>query len=775
MYQDASINLDKAQPNYNARLTTSTDSPINMHKLLDKLNPQQAEAVSAKRGNILVLAGAGSGKTRILVHRIAWLLSEEDLRPYNILAVTFTNKAANEMKRRISSLLNKPLGGEMWVGTFHGLANRMLRMHHEAAGLVGDFQIIDSDDQKRMIKRLLADNNIDESFVRPPALQAFINKHKDAGRRSAEASQRARNLPEQRMAGLYQQYELSCERAQVVDFAELLLRAYELLADNPMVLQTFRNRFLEILVDEFQDTNSIQYAWLRKLAGKDNNIMAVGDDDQSIYGWRGAQIANIRAFPEQMPSATIIRSEQNYRSTDTILQAANALIRHNDNRLGKELWTDYGLGEEISYYRAFNPQDEASHLVQSVIANCERHNWKLSDCAMLYRSNAQSRVLEEALLHYNLPYRIYGGQRFFERLEVKNTLAYARLLVNENDDTAFDRVINTPPRGLGERSLEQIRAQARTQEISLWQAAQSLATNSEGRTAQNLLDFFQLIELLRELAADLTLADTFDAISEHSGLLNMYDKQDKEKAKVRKENLDELVSAARQFTPSAEGTGLAEFLQHVVLDSEAQADGDEEAVQLMTLHSAKGLEFSWVAIAGFEDGLLPHKSSFEHQHLIEEERRLAYVGITRAMRKLTLSNSEMRMAAGRSANNEPSRFFWEIPKELIDTGKSTNRPRASMGNTTNRTRASRPSPVFSPNYSRATSKTANLGQITPEPSSAQAPKFQIGANVYHAIFGNGVVEDYQQGSGHDDRVLVTFEKRGSKWLLLEFANLVAAD
>ena len=752
-----------------------------MHKLLDKLNPQQAEAVSAKRGNILVLAGAGSGKTRILVHRIAWLLSEEDLRPYNILAVTFTNKAANEMKRRISSLLQKPLGKEMWVGTFHGLANRMLRMHHEAAGLVGDFQIIDSDDQKRMIKRLLADNNIDESFVRPPALQAFINKHKDAGRRSAEASQRARNLPEQRMAGLYQQYESSCERAQVVDFAELLLRAYELLADNPMVLQTFRNRFLEILVDEFQDTNSIQYAWLRKLAGKDNNIMAVGDDDQSIYGWRGAQIANIRAFPQQMPDATIIRSEQNYRSTDTILQAANALIRYNDNRLGKELWTDYGLGAKISYYRAFNPQDEASHLVQSVMANCERHNWKLSDCAMLYRSNAQSRVLEEALLHYNLPYRIYGGQRFFDRLEVKNTLAYARLLVNENDDTAFERVINTPPRGLGERSLEQIREQARAKEISLWQAAQKLVANSDGRiasagrVAQNLIAFFQLIEQLRDLTTELTLAETMSMISEHSGLIKMYEKQGKEQSEARLENLAELVSAAKQFSVSADGNALAEFLQNVVLDSEGQTDDSGDEVQLMTLHAAKGLEFPWVAIAGFEEGLLPHKSSFEHLHLLEEERRLSYVGITRAMRKLTLTNSEMRMAAGRSANNEPSRFLWEIPKELIDTGKSTNRARASMGNTTNRTRASRPSPVFTPNYSRATSKTANLGKITPEPSSAQAPKFKIGANVHHSVFGNGVVQDYQQGSNDDDRVLVSFEKRGNKWLLLEFANLTAID
>ena len=412
---------------------------MDREQLLAKLNKEQQRAVSAPRGNILVLAGAGSGKTRILVHRIAWLLSQESVDTRNILAVTFTNKAANEMRKRISSLLRAPLA-DMWVGTFHGLANRMLRIFHEAAGLAQDFQILDSDDQKRLIKRMLKEANVSEKTVRPASLQGFINRNKDAGIRAAAAQQRADTFYNQRLAGLYQEYEVACERAQVVDFAELLLRAYELL-DEPEVLARLQGRFTEILVDEFQDTNTIQYAWLRKICGAHNHIMAVGDDDQSIYGWRGAQIANIQAFSREMPDAVTIRSEQNYRSTDTILQAANSLIKNNNNRLGKNLWTEYGLGEAITHYHAFNAQDEARYLVQALLSSCERNDWRLDDCAILYRSNAQSRILEEELRHHNVPYRIYGGQRFFERLEIKNTLAYARLMVNNQDDSAFERVV----------------------------------------------------------------------------------------------------------------------------------------------------------------------------------------------------------------------------------------------------------------------------------------------------------------------------------------------
>ena len=744
---------------------------MDREQLLGKLNKEQQRAVSAPRGNILVLAGAGSGKTRILVHRIAWLLSQENVDTHNILAVTFTNKAANEMRKRISALLREPMA-DMWVGTFHGLANRMLRIYHEAAGLANDFQILDSDDQKRLIKRMLKEANVSEKIVRPASLQGFINRNKDAGIRAATAQQRADTFNNQRLAGLYQEYETACERAQVVDFAELLLRAYELL-DNAEVLARLQGRFAEILVDEFQDTNTIQYAWLRKICGAHNHIMAVGDDDQSIYGWRGAQIANIQAFSREMPDAVTIRSEQNYRSTDTILQAANSLIKNNNNRLGKNLWTEYGLGEAITHYHAFNAQDEARYLVQALLSSCERNDWRLDDCAILYRSNAQSRILEEELRHHNVPYRIYGGQRFFERLEIKNTLAYARLMTNNQDDSAFERVINTPPRGLGDRSIAEIRGHARTQEISLWDAAERICRAGTGRMEQNLQAFLNLIQELRALCQSLTLAESMSAISEHSGLIAMYAKQSDGRHEAREENLAELASAASQFLIPDGSDGMAEFLQHVALDSGDQGEDNRASVQLMTLHSAKGLEFPWVAIAGFEEGLLPHANSQKEEHLVEEERRLAYVGITRAMRKLVLSDSETRVLGGQSQLCRVSRFFWEIPKELIDAvNKSwdqSNRPQyANMGG-----RAQQSSWQQNQSSSFATSNIQSNDftvSQSPTTSSPQA-KFSLGQSVRHAVFGSGIVEDYEQNGGDDDRVLVAFEQRGRKWLLVEFANL----
>ena len=747
---------------------------MDKEQLLAKLNKEQQRAVSAPRGNILVLAGAGSGKTRILVHRIAWLLSQESVDTRNILAVTFTNKAANEMRKRISALLRAPTA-DMWVGTFHGLANRMLRIFHEAAGLAQDFQILDSDDQKRLIKRMLKDANVSEKYVRPASLQGFINRNKDAGIRAAAAQQRAESFQSQQLASLYQTYETACERAQVVDFAELLLRAYELL-DNAEVLARLQGRFTEILVDEFQDTNTIQYAWLRKICGAHNHIMAVGDDDQSIYGWRGAQIANIQAFSREMPDAVTIRSEQNYRSTDTILQAANSLIKNNNNRLGKNLWTEYGLGEAITHYHAFNAQDEARYLVQALLSSCERNDWRLDDCAILYRSNAQSRILEEELRHHNVPYRIYGGQRFFERLEIKNTLAYARLMVNNQDDSAFERVVNTPPRGLGDRSLTELRGQARTQEISLWDAAERICRAGAGRMEQNLQAFLNLIQELRALCQSLTLSESMSVISEHSGLIAMYAKQSDGRKEAREENLAELASAASQFPIPDGSDGMAEFLQHVALDSGDQGEDNRASVQLMTLHSAKGLEFPWVAIAGFEEGLLPHANSQKEEHLVEEERRLAYVGITRAMRKLVLSDSETRVLGGQAQLCRVSRFFWEIPKELVDpVNKSWDQSnRAQYANSVRHTQQPRPASSSGDFAASSTQGNAFAAFQSNAAANTAQPKFSLGESVYHTVFGTGIVEDYEQNSG-DDRVLVAFEQRGRKWLLVEFANLQRAN
>ena len=733
------------------------DAPIR-ESLLATLNPEQARAVSAERGNILVLAGAGSGKTRVLVHRIAWLLEVEQLQPYNVLAVTFTNKAANEMKRRIADLLQRPIG-DMWVGTFHGLANRMLRVHHEAVGLDADFQIIDGEDQKRLVKRVLAEQNVDEKNVPVKQLMGYVNSCKDSCLRADAALEQARDYREQALAQLYQAYEDACRRGQIVDFAELLLRSYELLGRKE-ILARFQQRFRELLVDEFQDTNTIQYQWLRRLCGANSHIMAVGDDDQSIYGWRGARIANIRAFTSDMPGAQVVRSEQNYRSTDTILQAANALISNNDNRLGKNLWTDLGLGESISYYRSFNAQDEADYVVKTLLKTCEHNDWRLSDCALLYRSNAQSRSLEEALLQRGLPYRIYGGQKFYERLEIKDTLAYARLMVNRHDDTAVERVINTPARGLGDRTLQQLRGFARAQECSLWQAILTHADGAaSGRAQQALGEFIKLLEDLEALSASMTLAETIDLIADHSGLLAMYSKQRDGRAETRRENIEELVSAAGQFVVPEGGSGLPEFLQQVALESGEQAEANSDAVQLMTLHSAKGLEFLLVFIVGFEEGLLPHYGSLQEARKVEEERRLTYVGITRAMRKLVLTSSENRMIAGRTDSNPASRFLFEIPKELV----SADKPKRGGVSSWQRPRGGGL-------FQRGGQANARVASEAVEPVNA---RFHLGQRVQHAVFGFGVVARYEQG-GSGDRVLVRFERAGEKWLLLDFANLTAA-
>ncbi|NRH42635.1 DNA helicase II [Pseudomonas sp. MS15a(2019)] len=712
--------------------------------LLNSLNDAQRQAVAAPLGRQLVLAGAGSGKTRVLVHRIAWLIQVERASPHSILSVTFTNKAAAEMRHRIEQLLGMSPQG-MWVGTFHGLAHRLLRAHWQEAGLSQNFQILDSDDQQRIVKRVIRELGLDEQ--RWPARQAqwFINGQKDEGLRPQHI-QAAGDLFLSTMRSIYEAYEAACARAGVIDFSELLLRALDLWRNNPSLLEHYQRRFQHLLVDEFQDTNAVQYAWLKHLAQNGASLMVVGDDDQSIYGWRGAKIENIQQFNEDF-SAEIIRLEQNYRSTDTILKAANGLIAHNFGRLGKELWTDTGEGEAITLYAGFNEHDEARYIVETIESEFKKGT-RRSEMAILYRSNAQSRVLEEALLREKIPYRIYGGLRFFERAEIKNAMAYLRLIQHRHDDAALERVINVPPRGIGEKTVEALRTAARAQNTSLWQALHDLvgARAVSGRAASALNVFVELVDTLALKAEDLSLHNLVQQIIEQTGLVTFHKEEKGEKGQARVENLEELVSAARSFDFSGdeEMTPLAAFLDHAALESgDTQADSHEDSVQLMTLHSAKGLEFPLVFLAGMEEGLFPHKMSLEEPGRLEEERRLAYVGITRAMHRLVMSYAETRRLYGSETYNKVSRFVREVPDGLIQEVRLSNAVKQPFA-------GSRP----------------NLFAQAPVPETT----FSLGQPVRHALFGDGVILNYE-GSGAHARVQVNFKSEGSKWLMVSYAKL----
>lgn len=733
--------------------------------IIESLNDAQRQAVTADVKNLLVLAGAGSGKTRVLVHRIAWLIEMEHMSPYSIMAVTFTNKAAREMRGRIEELLGLNPHG-MWVGTFHGLAHRLLRAHWRDAGLPDNFQIMDSDDQLRLVKRLCKEMNLDESRWPPKQIQWFINGQKDEGLR-ARHLQRTGDMFADTMIRAYAAYEEACERGGMIDFGELLLRALELLRDRaPELLKHYRERFRYVLVDEFQDTNSIQYAWLRLLCEGDHKLMAVGDDDQSIYGWRGAKIENIQHLGEQFPDTEVIRLEQNYRSTETILRAANAVISNNFGRLGKELWTEEGGGEQISLYAAFNEQDEARFIVDQISKWTEEGN-RLDTSAILYRSNAQSRVLEEALIRSGLPYRIYGGQRFYDRLEIKNALAYMRLIANRDDDTAMERIINVPTRGIGTRTQEIVREHAKAENISMWRAANEALELGllNGRAGSALNAFIELIDKLNEATTGTELEEQTEHVIEHSGLIAHHEKEKGEKAQSRLENLQELVSAARQFNQQwrrepVEGynSPLAAFLDQAALDAgEAQADNNTDAVQLMTLHSAKGLEFPLVFLAGMEEGLFPHKMSAEEPGRLEEERRLCYVGITRAMKKLFITYAESRRLHGQDTFNRESRFVHEIPSELIEEVRLNATVRRPFETSFNQDRQ----------YGGSSSLFSSRSM-----SSADVPETQLslGGRVYHAKFGEGTVTNFE-GSGNKARVQVNFDDAGSKWLVVGFANL----
>ena len=718
---------------------------MDVTSILNKLNSAQEEAVTSDKRHLLVLAGAGSGKTRVLVHRIAWKIQVDNVSPYSILAVTFTNKASREMRERIDELLGMSLRG-MWVGTFHGLAHRLLKAHWRDAKLPENFQILDSDDQLRLVKRVMRSMDLDEQRWPPKQAQWWINGQKDEGLRSSHI-QEGGDPYLATMLRIYRGYEETCERLGVIDFAELLLRALELWKFCPEVLDHYQQRFQHILVDEFQDTNAVQYAWLRLLAGKVSAVTAVGDDDQSIYGWRGAKVENILSYERDFPETHTVKLEQNYRSTSNILQAANAVIAKNPERLGKSLWTEAGEGEAIALYSAFNEHDESRYIADRIQSWVNLGN-RREDSAILYRSNAQSRVLEAALLQADIPYRIYGGQRFYERLEIKSALAYLRLMLNCHDDVAFERVVNLPTRGIGDRTLELMRALAREQETSMWGAAVIIVKEKRmAARATNAIALF--IELINEMSGqhdELPLAEQAEHAIAHSGLIEMYRREKGERGQARVENLEELVSACRNF--EAEDNDLPvlpQFLDQVALDSgDRQADEDQDAVQLMTLHSAKGLEFPLVFIAGMEENLFPHKMSIDEPGRLEEERRLAYVGITRAMEKLYLTFAESRSIYGSESFNSVSRFVRDIPKEVIEEVRLQN------------------------NIARPTSYAA--GAIQSDEGGDTG--FGLGQQVFHNVYGEGVILNFE-GNGPRARVHVSFEAVGTKILILASANLSA--
>jgi len=725
---------------------------MDVSHLLDELNEAQREAVTTESQHTLVLAGAGSGKTRVLIHRLAWLIQVEHVSPLSILAVTFTNKAAGEMRERAQNLLQTPVRS-MWIGTFHGIAHRLLRMHWAEAGLPENFQIIDSDDQYRILRRLISEAGLDEAQWPARQAQWFINARKDEGQRW-DAIEHMGNPVTAQWVRIYELYQGSCERAGLVDFADLLLRAHELWLHHPSLLDHYRKRLSHVLVDEFQDTNSIQYAWIRMLAGVNGSVLVVGDDDQSIYGWRGAQVANVQHFRRDFKDVQVVKLEQNYRSSGTILEAANALIAHNEDRMGKKLWTADDKGAPITLYSAFNEQDEARYTVEQV-GQWLAQGRRADEVAIVYRTSAQSRLFEEYLLKASIAYRVYGGQRFFERAEIKDALAYLRLIQNPNDDAALERVINTPTRGIGQKTLSTLRLQARASSLPMWQAAQECMRQNllPARALAALNGFMSLVADMRARMENWTLGNQVQGLITDTQLVSHYEKEPHERMESRVENLRELVNAATAFILPAEDedagmTALQSFLSHASLEAgETQGEAWDDCVQLMTLHSAKGLEFPLVFIVGMEDGLFPHQRSLiEAGGRLEEERRLCYVGITRAREQLCLSHAEVRRMFGSESHCRPSRFLNEIPSGLINE----IRPRMQIQR-----------PWVAPRAPEYPKFSAAIKQDWP---------FRLGQTVTHKKFGSGTVISFE-GSGEHARVQVNFRQAGAKWLVLAYANL----
>jgi DNA helicase-2/ATP-dependent DNA helicase PcrA len=761
---------------------------MDVSHLIDSLNDAQREAVCAPPGHYLILAGAGSGKTRVLTHRIGWLNQVEHVPPWAILAVTFTNKAAGEMRARLEHLIPGGTQG-LTVGTFHGIAHRLLRRHWREAGLPESFQILDADDQQRLVKRVVAGLGLDEARFPPRQAAWQINSWKDEGKR-AENIEHGQHPVTRTLVQIYQAYEDACRRAGLVDFAELLLRAHELWLKQPAILEHYQQRWRYLLIDEFQDTNALQYAWIRVLAGQTGQVFVVGDDDQAIYGWRGAKVENVQQFLRDLPGARTIKLEQNYRSTSNILKAANSVIERNGSRLGKQLWTAGEEGERIAVYASYNEQDEARFVIERIREYIAEHG-DAKDCAILYRSNAQSRNFEEQLIQHDIPYRVYGGLRFFERAEIKDALAYLRLTANRHDDAAFERAVNTPPRGIGDRTLDVLRRRARQDGTSMWEAALvELSTSTElaGRAKNAVKSFLAMIDEMAhafkpispqergwgegtnspqtslsastepsppaplptgEGSEALPLAEQIDHAIVQSSLREFYEKDSRGNAESRVENLDELVNVASRFelTPDDIEAGLSElsaFLSHAALEAgEGQGESWDNCVQLMTLHSAKGLEFPLVFLVGVEEGLFPSQRSVEDEGRLEEERRLAYVGITRARERLVITHAESRRMHGTEMLARPSRFLGEIPPSLIDEV----RPRVQVSR-----------PLYAGRFAE------------PAPSLKEDLPVKLGQRVSHPKFGEGVVVS-AEGSGAHTRLQVNFESEGSKWLVAAYANL----
>ena len=743
---------------------------------LDTLNEKQREAVIQQPGvSSLVLAGAGSGKTSVLVHRIAWLIKQLGVSPWSIMAVTFTNKAANEMRRRLQAMLGVSVQG-VWVGTFHGLSHKILRMHYLEAGLGEHFQILDSDDQLRIIKRLMKAMKVDDKKWSPKQAQWYINHKKDEGVR-ARHYEPDYTVFDRVKHKIYLGYEEYCNQEGLVDFSELLFRCHELLLNNDLLLKHYQQRFGNILVDEFQDTNVVQYAWLRLLS-EGGCLMAVGDDDQSIYGWRGAVAGHVKKFSQEFSGVNIIRLEQNYRSTATILKASNALIEKNQERMGKNLWTDGKEGELVKLFGAYCENEEASFVVARV-QEYKQQGLPFKAMAVLYRSNAQSRVLEDIFVKENIPFRIYGGQRFFERAEIKNALAYLRLINNKEDNTAFERAVNMPPRGVGEKTLQMLRDCANKLNCSLWFATVVFnEKNSEGRAAKALQSFLSLIDTMSRQAKQVSLSDLVKYLISYTGLVDYYQKEKGERGRARIENLHELVTACGEFSVNdvwGEGesenkpTELAAFVANTTLEpGESGFDSNsQDCVQMMTLHAAKGLEFPVVFIVGMEDGLLPHQMSLGTFSGLEEERRLCYVGMTRAMKQLYLTYAESRRLNGQSRYNRPSRFIGEIPSECIDSVRSVatiSRPVTARIN--NRRYDFSQSQYNFSKESMTTLKDSDYcnGELLEENN------ILIGKQVEHELFGKGVLLNIQ-GQSSTIKVEVKFDKVGTKWLMLQYAKL----
>jgi DNA helicase-2/ATP-dependent DNA helicase PcrA len=793
--------------------------------LLANLNPEQREAVTLPPANqngqaqsALILAGAGSGKTRVLTTRIAWLIQTGQISPIGVLAVTFTNKAAKEMMLRLSAMLPINTRG-MWIGTFHGLCNRLLRAHHKEAGLPSTFQILDTQDQLSAIKRLLKGLKVDDEKYPPKQLQYFIAHAKERGQRARELS--VGDDFQAKMAQLYEAYDEQCQREGVVDFAELLLRSYELLKHNEAIRTHYQERFRHILIDEFQDTNALQYAWLKLLSGHDASrvnvsgagssaVFAVGDDDQSIYAFRGADVENMRLYEKQY-HPMMVKLEQNYRSHGHILDTANYLISNNTDRLGKNLRTDAGHGEPVRIYDAPSDHAEAAWLVDE-IKELVNSGIKRTEIALLYRSNAQSRIIEHALFSAAIPYRVYGGLRFFERAEIKHALAYLRLLENPNDDTSFSRVVNFPTRGIGARSIEAVQDAARAQNSSLYLAASTL----DGKAGAALGGFVRLVDHMREATRHNTLPETVEFVIQHSGLIQHY--LSEREGQDRVENLQELINAATAFiaeegygqdataatlpgenSPGAvEVSPLAAFLSHASLEAgDNQAQAGQDAVQLMTVHSAKGLEFFAVFITGLEEGLFPHENSINEQNGLEEERRLMYVAITRAKERLYLSHTQSRMLHGQVRYNMPSRFLEELPSDSLkwltpkvkdarwgggnSYGNGSGRSASTWQDGYTRQRDSETNDFFDSgsDRQRPAKQIGRVGSASTAVTRMASPPrghypFTIGQNVFHTKFGEGRVTGLE-GNDADARAQVSFKRHGVKWLQLSIAKLAAID